>query len=111
VPVDVDGDLAWTLATDVPALARARPSRSVRLLGNFDQYVLGPSKGVGAFLPGERKAQVSRTAGWISRVVLNGGRIAGVWDVDQTDGSISFDLWSDVPQAALARELERLATY
>ena len=108
VPVDVDGRASWALGRDVPALERATPSDAVRLLGNFDQYVLGPGRGSAAFVPAEHRARVSRAAGWISKVVLHGGRVAGVWDVDD-DGSAVVDLWDEVPAGALDIELARAA--
>jgi hypothetical protein len=106
-PVDVEGTASWALARDVSTLERAEPSDAVRLLGNFDQYVLAPGRGSAAFVPADHKAQVSRAAGWISKVVLLGGRVAGVWEVSDS-GEHEFDLWAHVPGAALDAELARL---
>jgi len=108
-PVDVEGRASWTLTSDVPALVRTGPSDAVRLLGNFDQYVLAPGKGSAAFIPAEHKEKVSRAGGWISRVVLSGGRVVGVWDLDD-DGSIVPDLWEGVPRGDLDDEVARLAS-
>lgn len=107
VPVDVEGRSSWALARDAGALRRAGRSDAVRLLGNFDQYVLGPGRGSVAFVPAEHRAKVSRTAGWISRVVLHGGRVAGVWDVDDA-GDVTLELWDDVPPRSLRQEVERV---
>jgi hypothetical protein len=107
VPVEVAGASAWALAADVTSLQRARPSEAVRLLGNFDQYVLGPSAGAAAFIPEAHKAEVSRTAGWISRVVVSGGRVAGVWEADRATGKIRCDLWEPVPKERLGTEIAR----
>ncbi len=89
VPVDVDGQVLWALRGDVAAITKASPSDEVRLLGNFDQYVLGPASGSAAFIPAEHKADVSRAAGWISRVVLFRGRVVGVWEPERRRGDRS----------------------
>ena len=88
-------------------MERAVPSEAVRLLGNFDQYVLAAGRGSSAFIPAEHRAEVSRAAGWISKVVLHGGRVAGVWDTAD-DGSIVLDLWDSVPRSAIATEIARV---
>ena len=61
---------------------------------------------IAAFVPADHKAQFSRAAGWISKVVLLGGRVAGVWEVSDS-GEHEFDLWAHVPGAALDAELAR----
>ena len=77
--VDVEGRRCWALAADVPAMAELGPADSVRLLPHFDVYTLGfrPREVIvpEGFLP-----RVSRTAGWISPVILVEGRVAGVWE-------------------------------
>ncbi len=108
VTVEVEGAPMWALAADVRRLERAEPSESVRLLGNFDQWVLGPSSGSSAFIPPARKKDVSRTAGWISKVVLKGGRVVGVWEPDESTGEPRIDTWEPVPDRALADEVARV---
>ena len=110
VPVDVDGRAMWARREHVGALERAAPTGQVRLLGNFDQYVLGPASGSSAFIPAEHKAEVSRTAGWISRVVVHRGRVVGVWEPDTDSGEPRCTLWADVPQGALSAEAKRVGT-
>jgi len=51
-----------------------QPTRVVRQLPGFDQYVLAAGTGAEHVVPPERRAEVSRTAGQISPVVLNRGR-------------------------------------
>ena len=53
-----------------------------RLLPAFDQFVLGPGTRDEHVLAPARRGAVSRAAGWISPVVVAGGRVAGVWTVD-----------------------------
>jgi winged helix DNA-binding protein len=81
--VEVDGVRAFVLAADLPELAeagaaRAR-SRSVRLLPAFDQYVITATQQAEHFLPGPFKARVYRPQGWLSPVLLVGGRMDGIW--------------------------------
>jgi hypothetical protein len=81
--VDVEGDRAWILAADADAIARTKPDRGVRLLPNFDAYLM-------AFHPRSRlvrehaRAQVFREQGWISPVVLAGGEAVGIWESERT---------------------------
>jgi hypothetical protein len=101
--VDVEGERRVTLAEHVAELAATPPSRAVRLLGAFDAYVLGAGTRAIEIIPAERRAAVSRSGGWISPVVLRGGRAVGTWDDEETT------LWDDAPPEALAAERARLA--
>lgn len=101
--VDVEGTPMLILPEHADELGSTVATDVVRLLGAFDPYVLGVGTGTTQIVPAEQRAKVSRTAGWISPVVLRGGRVAGVWD----DGSI--DLWRDVPEAAIEAERARHA--
>ncbi len=107
-PVAIEGDVHWALSSDVQALEAARPSDALRLLDNFDQYILAAGSGSAAVVAVEHKAKVSRTGGWISRSVVHGGRVAGVWELEPTTGEVTFDLWEPVPRGALDAELERI---
>jgi len=81
VTVTVDGQPCLALAGDLEQLTAAEPARGVRLTAGFDQYVLGPGTGDTRLIAAHRRAQVSRTAGWISPLVLDAGRVAGVWSL------------------------------
>jgi len=80
--VDVEGDPAFVLRKDVDELAATKPTNAVRLLGRFDQYVLGPSTDDGHVVPATRRAEVSRQSGWISPVVIAGGFVRGTWELN-----------------------------
>ena len=84
-PVSVDGARADVLSTDLETLRRARLEGSVRLLPNFDPYLMGYANRDHLF---ERAhaAKVSRTAGWISAVVLVDGRVEGTWTYTVSKG-------------------------
>ncbi len=64
---------------DLEMLDHVDPSTSVRLLPAFDPYTLSLEKQAEPLLPLARRPLVSRTAGWISQVVLVGGAVAGTW--------------------------------
>ena len=108
--VEVDGEPAWIRAEDLDELADARPSSSVRLLPGFDEYVLGPGTDDGRVLAAPRRSAVSRTAGWISPVVVSHGRVAGTW---QLDGEVLRVSWfreaGRTPQRAITGEVARLS--
>lgn len=109
--VDVEGMEAFALAEDLAALRRAKPTSVVRLLPNFDQYVLASGRSDEAILPATHKTKVSRQAGWISKVVLLGGRIAGVWELDGTDDTVRVEGFETLPKAALQREVDHVGSF
>ena len=88
--VEVDGTAAYALADDLPGLARAGGRggdagpgaggpRTVRLLPAFDQYVITATLHAERLMPGPFKARVYRPQGWLSPVLLVGGRMDGTW--------------------------------
>ena len=77
--VDVDGTQAWMLGSDARAVRRISPARSVRLLPAFDPYVIGASLHAERLMPGRFRPRVFRPQGWVSPVLLVGGRMEGVW--------------------------------
>lgn len=109
--VEVDGvGGAFVRSEDAEALARAKPSREVRLLAGFDQYVLGPGTADTRLIAAGRRTAVSRTGGWISPVVVHEGRVAGVWEF--TEESVAVTLFAEhgeVPRAGLEAEAAHLA--
>ena len=108
--VDVDGEPRYVLAEDLPELAAATPTRAVRLVAGFDQYVLGPGTGDVHVVPSSRRAAVSRQSGWISPVVIAGGVVAGTWELDGDEARIAWFRESGrVPGKLLAAEVARLA--
>lgn len=79
--VDVEGRRALMLTEHVAGLADIAECEGTRLLGGFDQYVLGPGTKDEMLLPKAHRAAVSRTSGWISPIVVVNGRVAGVWEI------------------------------
>src|SRR4029077_21279577 len=73
VAVSIEGRRADLLAADLKHIGAETSEASVRLLPNFDPYLLGHLNRDHLF-PSVHRARVSRTAGWISAVVLVDGR-------------------------------------
>ena len=97
--VDVDGTRAYVRTEDVSAIEATRPKRgSVRLVGGFDPFIVGAGLRE-QLIPAKHLKRVSRTAGWISPVVLVDGVVAGVWDASRTGGrlAITIEPFSDQP--------------
>jgi hypothetical protein len=78
VSVSVEGTRLDALASDVEAMRHASIEEPVQLLPGFDAYLMGYASRDHMV---ERKfaSRVSRTAGWISAVVLVNGSVAGTW--------------------------------
>ncbi|MFE1591209.1 DNA glycosylase AlkZ-like family protein [Nocardia sp. NPDC058705] len=107
--VDVEGRVGWMPSELVDDLAAATLDGGLHLLGPFDQYVLGPGTADTVLLPAEHRSKVSRTAGWISPLVLVDGRIAGTWEQVGDEVVVSMFDGRSVPKRALAAAVKRLA--
>jgi hypothetical protein len=112
VTVNVEGHTAYLLANDLDELWDLTPSRAVRLLAGFDQYLLGPGTSDPRIVAPARRKQVSKAAGWISPVVLEGGRVAGVWDLDGDTVAVTvFEEAAPVDSDGLDAEAARLGAF
>jgi hypothetical protein len=108
--VEVEGEAAWIPAEHLDDLVATRPSNGVRLVGGFDQWVLGPGTDDGHVTPAARRAVVSRTAGWIAPVAVVGGVVSGTWAQDATTIRVDWFREAGVPpRAKLRAEVARLA--
>lgn len=111
VQVEVDGTSVYVLAEHLDDLAAARPTKAVRLLPGFDQYVLGPGTDDGHVVPAKRRTAVSKQSGWISPVVVAGGSVKGTWELEGDHVRIGwFKEAGKPPRALLEAEVERLAS-
>lgn len=100
--VSVDGIDAWVRPEDLDAIASASPvTRHVRLLGPFDPFTIGAGLRK-RLIPADQARLVSRTAGWISPVILVDGRVAGVWS-SATSGSTQRFTIQGFPDASVER--------
>lgn len=108
--VDLEGETAWVPTEHADDLARSKPSNAVRLLGGFDQWVLGPGTDDGHVTPAGRRTAVSRTAGWIVPVAVVGGVVNGTWEQDGRSVRIAwFREAGAAPRRELKAEVERLS--
>jgi hypothetical protein len=78
VPVSVEGQRADILAADLEGLSSARHQQSLCLLPSFDPYLMGHASRE-HLVAAAHRSRVSRTAGWISAVVLSDGRVVATW--------------------------------
>jgi hypothetical protein len=117
--VEVEGTAAYTLAADLPSLAAAGdpagPPGPVRLLPAFDQYVVTATRQAEHLMPGPFRDRVYRPQGWLSPVLLVGGRMDGTWSQELSGGRlrVSIEPFTGPPPAPVRRaaeaEAERLA--
>ena len=109
--VEVGGERAYVLARDLDELRATRPTRAVRLLPGFDQFVMGRGTEDVHVIPAHRRRAVSRQSGWISPVVVAGGVVRGTWAIGTDELSVAwFKESGPVPRTALRAEAKRLAT-
>ena len=110
--VAVEGRVLQVRAADLDELAGSSPSRVVRLLPGFDQWLLGPGTGDPLVLAAERRGAVSRAAGWIAPVVVVGGRVVGTWEADGRALRVElFEESGPVPDDGLRAEAARVAAH
>jgi hypothetical protein len=101
--VDIDGTRAYVRAEDVDLIAATRPAPGdVHLVGGFDPFIVGAGLR-GQLLPAAHGKRVSRTAGWISPVVLVGGRAAAVWDSKRAGDRLTITVDAFGPIGATTR--------
>jgi winged helix DNA-binding protein len=115
-PVDLEGAQAWMLAAHARQLRELPPTRSVRLLPGFDQYVIGASRHAEHLLPGDLRRRVYRPQGWISPVLLVNGMMRGTWRHEVKSSRVEVVVEPFVKQPAWVRraagqEAERLAAF
>ncbi|HKC91571.1 MAG TPA: crosslink repair DNA glycosylase YcaQ family protein, partial [Candidatus Limnocylindria bacterium] len=108
---EVGGEREYVLAEDLDDLVSTKPTRAVRLLPGFDQFVLGPGTGDGHVVPAKRRTAVSKQSGWISPVVLAGGVVRGTWTLAGDRVLVGwFKEAGAVQRTALRAEVKRLST-
>jgi len=114
--VDVGGVRAFVRTADLHAIESTRPtSGDVQLLGGFDPLTVGAGMREQLIPPAHLK-RVSRTAGWISPVILVDGVVAGVWDSARIgkDGlaitAEPFETPNATLRSAIGKAAERVAS-
>lgn len=101
--VSVEGRAAWMTPDGAAAAAGAEPAEGVHLLPGFDPYVLAPLSHRAHTIPEGRVDAVSRTAGWISPVLLVDGRVAGTWEPSASGDTTTFTItpFARIPRAVV----------
>ena len=88
--VEVAGTRAFLRAADIDEIEATRPRKGVvQLVGGFDPFIVGAGLREQLIPPAHLK-RVSRTAGWISPVVLIDGIAAGVWNASRSGDRVSI---------------------
>ena len=116
VAVELGGQHAWMLVADLRELQELPPSRSVRLLPAFDQYVVAASCHARQLLPGDLRHRVYRPQGWLSPVLLVNGRMQGTWghEIKGSRLEVTVEPFVETPswvRRAAGEEAERLAAF
>ncbi|HEY8239477.1 MAG TPA: winged helix DNA-binding domain-containing protein, partial [Candidatus Limnocylindrales bacterium] len=112
--VDVDGTRAYVRTDDLAAIEATRPTHGeVHLVGGFDPFIVGAGLREHLIQAAHLK-RVSRSAGWISPVVLVDGRAAGVWDSARSSKGLTITIDPFAPfdrtrKAAVEAAAERVA--
>jgi uncharacterized protein YcaQ len=102
----------FLLARDFPVLERARASRAVRLLPGFDPFLLPRQTRPYLVRSDEEYNRIYRPQGWITPVVLQGGRAVGLWPWKRRGAKVEVNLepFGKTPSGA-EREATALARY
>jgi len=114
--VDVEGQQAWALASAVEPMRKLKASHTVRLLPQFDAYTVGVSRDCEPILSAKYTGRVYRPQGWISAVVLVGGRMAGIWEYDARRSTLASKVEMFAPPTAhdkrgIQAEAQRLGEF
>jgi uncharacterized protein YcaQ len=116
LPVRFGGTSGWVLAADAGGIAGASAGGSVRLLPAFDQYVVTATRHAEQLMPGPFKDRVYRPQGWLSPVLLAGGRMLGTWRQASRGRrlQVTIEPFTKVPAGVrrqAGNEAERLAAW
>ncbi len=90
-PVTVDGEACLALKDDLEVLSTVRLDRMPRLLPSFDTFLLAHHSKDHLVAPRFYK-RVYRNQGWLSSVVIVGGRVVAVWFLEERAKAFSLDV-------------------
>jgi len=91
VAVTVDGERSFVLKDDLAELSAATLDRTPKLLPSFDTFLLAHQTKDHLVEPRFYK-RVYRNQGWLSPVVISGGRIVAVWFLEERAKSFVVDV-------------------
>jgi len=113
-----DGWKGWALKQDLADIERFDGPSSVRLLPNFDPFLVARSHNAAHAVPNHKvnADRIYRVAGWLTPVVLVDGRIEGIWEYRKGSNIIAvkletFGRLSAPIKRGIEEELERLGTF
>jgi hypothetical protein len=114
-PVTVDGEHSFILRRDLAELSASTLDSSARLLPSFDTFLLAHAAKDHLVHPRFYK-RVYRNQGWLSPVVIAGGRIVAVWLLEEHAKSFVVDVQPFSPLDAkvrrgIAQEAEALGSF
>lgn len=89
--VDYEGRKFFALARDLKEMRSDEIEEEVRLLPGFDTYVLGRDR-QGIIEGNKPRKLIYRDAAWISPVLLQRGRFAGVWSHKKSARGLSVEV-------------------
>jgi hypothetical protein len=89
--IHVEGEPAFVLRGDLAELASATIDASPKLLPSFDTFLLAHAA-KDHLLPAQFYKRVYRNQGWLSPVVIVGGRIVAVWLLEQRAKGFTVDV-------------------
>ena len=90
ISVEIDGRKAWLPAGD--ASANGGDASGVLLLPGFDPYVVAPISARAYTIPDGFVDRVSRTAGWLSPVLVVDGVVRGVWTHERSGDEVRIEV-------------------
>jgi len=104
----------FVLAQDVGELERTRASRVVRLLPGFDPFLLPRQSRTYLVRGDEEYNRIYRPQGWITPVVLQGGRAVALWPWKRRGAKLEVNIEPFEPlrgRTTVERETAALARY
>jgi hypothetical protein len=104
VPLDVEGEVAYAVRSDVDAVVAATSSEAVRFLPGHDQWVMGPGTKDVHVTPPSRRDLVTRKA----NPVIVGGVVRGTWARKGDELSVTWLDDRPRPDDAIRQQADRL---
>ena len=114
VAFDMAGRSAWLTPEGADEIGELPPAKGVMLLPGFDPYTVAPISARAYTIPDGFVDRVSRTAGWISPVLVVDGMIRGTWKHERAADQVTVEVAPFAPvtravKAAVAEGARRYA--
>jgi len=107
VGFDMAGRKAWLTPEGADEIGDLPPARGVMLLPGFDPYTVAPISARAYTIPDGFVDRVSRTAGWISPVIVVDGTIRGTWKHERVGDQVTVEV---APFAPVTKAVKAAAT-